>query len=61
MLQDMWEKSLGVDIELQVMSFDAMTEKMLSKDYQMALLVWAADYNDPLAYLDVFRQKAFIM
>lgn len=58
-LQDMWEKSLGVDIELQVMSFDAMTEKMLSKDYQMALLVWAADYNDPLAYLDVFSSKSF--
>jgi len=58
-LKDMWKKSLDVDVELQVMSFDAMAEKMMSKDYQMALLTWSADYNDPLAYLDVFSSKSF--
>lgn len=57
--QDMWRKSLGINVEIEVMSFDAMMEKMFQKEYQMSLLVWSGDFNDPLAYLDIFSSKNF--
>ncbi|GAE89457.1 peptide ABC transporter substrate-binding protein [Acetivibrio straminisolvens] len=58
-IQDMWRKNLGVEAEIQIMSFDAMTEKMMQGDYRMALLMWAGDYNDPRAYLEVFSSANF--
>lgn len=57
--QDMWRKNLGVDVEIEIMSFDAMTEKMMRADYQMSLLMWSGDYNDPRAYLEVFSSSNF--
>lgn len=58
-IQEMWRKKLGLEVEIEAMPFDAMTEKMMGKDYQMALLMWSADFNDPTAFLDVFRSENF--
>ncbi|MDQ2085393.1 peptide ABC transporter substrate-binding protein [Herbivorax sp. ANBcel31] len=52
--QDMWRENLGIEVEIQVMPFDAMTDRMMQKNYQLSLLMWAGDFNDPLAYLDIF-------
>jgi oligopeptide transport system substrate-binding protein len=57
--QDMWRKTLSIEVEILTMPFDAMTEKMMQKDYQLALLMWTGDYNDPTAFLDIFESKNF--
>ncbi|MFZ5987564.1 MAG: peptide ABC transporter substrate-binding protein [Bacillota bacterium] len=57
--QDMWRKNIGVEVEIQTMSFDAMREKMMQKDYQLSLLMWSGDFNDPSAYLDIFSSANF--
>ncbi len=58
-IQDMWRKNLGVEVEIQIMSFDAMAEKMMQGDYQMSLLMWSGEYNDPRAYLEVFSSSNY--
>jgi len=58
-IQEMWRKKLGLEVEIQAMPFDAMMEKMMGKDYQLALLMWTADFNDPTAFLDIFSTESF--
>ncbi len=58
-LQDMWRKSIGLEVEIVVLPFDAMIEKMFMKDYQMGMLMWMADFNDPTAFLDIFESDNF--
>ncbi|TYQ16744.1 UNVERIFIED_CONTAM: oligopeptide transport system substrate-binding protein [Acetivibrio alkalicellulosi] len=57
--QEMWRKNLGVEVELLVMPFDVMADRMMQKNYQLSLLMWSGDFNDPLAYLDIFNSYNF--
>ncbi len=56
--QDMWKNNLGVDVDIQLMGFDAMIEKLAGGEYQITLLSWAGDYNDPVAFLDALYSKS---
>jgi len=52
--QGMWKDILGIDVEITVMSFDAMFENLSKNLYHMAILQWGSDYNSPLGFLDNF-------
>lgn len=54
-IQSMWKERLGIEVEIQVMPYEAMVERMEKKNYQLSLMMWAGDYNDALAYLDIFK------
>ncbi len=56
---EMWRKNLDLEVEIITMSFDAIQEKMLAKDYQMVLLRWSGDYNDPTSFLEIFETENF--
>lgn len=56
---EMWRKNLGLEVEIVTMSFGAIQEKMLAKDYQMALLRWSGDYNDPTSFLELFETENY--
>ncbi|WP_010245776.1 peptide ABC transporter substrate-binding protein [Acetivibrio cellulolyticus] len=58
-IQEMWRKNLGMEVEIQTMSFESIQDKMMQKDYQMALLMWSGDYNDPTSFLEIFETENY--
>lgn len=58
-IQEMWRKNLGLEVKIETMSFESIQDKMLNKDYQMALLRWSGDYNDPTSFLEIFEKENF--
>lgn len=56
-IQEMWRKNLGIEVEIETMPFDAIGDKLIQKDYQMALLRWSTDYNEPISYLEIFKTE----
>ncbi|WKV09523.1 peptide ABC transporter substrate-binding protein [Thermoanaerobacterium sp. CMT5567-10] len=53
-LQEFWKKNLGVDVEIQSMAFKVRLQRLKSKQYDMAIDDWIADYNDPMTFLDMW-------
>lgn len=45
-MQEMWKKSLGIDVELQTMEQKAFIQTVKSGDYEMAIYSTGADYDD---------------
>lgn len=56
---EMWRENLDLEVEIVSMSFEAIQEKMLSKDYQLVLLRWSGDYNDPTSFLEIFESENY--
>ncbi|NLI57150.1 MAG: peptide ABC transporter substrate-binding protein [Clostridium sp.] len=53
--QNMWKENLEIEVEIQVMPYEAMLDRMMKKNYQLSLVMWAGDFNDALAYLDILK------
>jgi len=54
-LQQMWEKNLGVKVELQNVAFKVRLDNMNKGNYEMVLAGWGADYDDPMTFLDMWQ------
>ncbi len=52
-LTEMYADILGVDIEINQVSWDAFQEDLYNHVFQMFMLGWVADYPDPENFLDV--------
>lgn len=52
-LVNMYAEALGVEIEIQQMSFGELLERLDRRDFQMAMLGWIADFPDPYDFLDI--------
>mgnify|MGYP005833082731 FL=1 len=58
-LTEMYADILGVDIEINQVSWDAFQEDLYNHVFQMFMLGWVADYPDPEDFLDVlFHSKS---
>jgi oligopeptide transport system substrate-binding protein len=53
-LQQMWQKELGVTVQLQNQEWNAFLENRKNGEYQIARNGWIADYNDPISFLDMW-------
>jgi oligopeptide transport system substrate-binding protein len=53
-LQSQFEENLGARVEVNQQPFDKMLELTQNGNYQLAAAGWAADYNDPMTFLDLF-------
>jgi oligopeptide transport system substrate-binding protein len=53
-LQAELTKNLGANVEVDLQPFERYLELMDSREYQMSLYGWTADYNDPMTFLDLF-------
>jgi oligopeptide transport system substrate-binding protein len=53
-LQSQLEENLGAKVEVNQQPLDKMLELTQNGDYQLAAAGWAADYNDPMTFLDLF-------
>ncbi len=56
-MQAMWEKELGVRVELVPQEEKVWLETMRAKNYQLLLMSWS-DINDPVALLQLFLSNS---
>ncbi|MGB9679113.1 MAG: peptide ABC transporter substrate-binding protein [Thermoanaerobacteraceae bacterium] len=55
-LQQMWNKALGVTVDIQSVAFKVRLDMMDKGNYQIVLAGWGADYNDPMTFLDLWEK-----
>lgn len=53
-IQQMWQKALDVQIEIEDTDFNVKVTREEIKDFEMSLSGWTGDYNDPMTMLDLF-------
>jgi oligopeptide transport system substrate-binding protein len=56
-VQDQWKQTLGVDVKLVNMEFAVYLDTLDSGNYQIARRGWIADFNDPVNFIEIFREK----
>ena len=52
--QQMWEKILGVKVELDFNEWGTFQSKTNNGEFQIAMMTWTIDYDDPMAMMEVF-------
>lgn len=55
--QEMWQKELGIKIEVEGMPFKSRLARMEKGEFEMVMAGWSPDYNDPLTYLDLWESS----
>jgi oligopeptide transport system substrate-binding protein len=54
-MQDQYKENLGVDFDVQVVTFDASLDRVDAEDYQISYAYgWIGDYDDPMTFLDLY-------
>ncbi|WP_420491403.1 peptide ABC transporter substrate-binding protein [Neobacillus drentensis] len=56
-IQDMWKKTLGINVKLENEEWKVYITKLHSGDYQVGRMGWLGDFNDPINFLELFRDK----
>lgn len=56
-LQQMWQKELGIKVELRQMEKQVYLAAQRGLDYDVSRSTWIGDYNDPNTFLDLFRSN----
>ena len=57
-LQAMWQKNLGVSVNLKKQEQKIWLSSMRSLDYHLCRSSWVGDYNDPSTFLDMFLAES---
>lgn len=52
--QEMWNKNLGVQVELEPVAFKIRLQRARQGDYEMVFSGWIGDYNDPMTFMDMW-------
>ncbi|MBP8926048.1 MAG: peptide ABC transporter substrate-binding protein [Pseudomonadales bacterium] len=53
-LQDLFQRTLGLELKLDKQVFKQRLAKMTAGDFDMVASAWGPDYDDPLTYADLF-------
>ncbi len=56
-IQDMWKKNLGINVKLENAEWNVYIDKLHSGDYQIGRMGWLGDFNDPINFLELYRDK----
>jgi oligopeptide transport system substrate-binding protein len=54
-VQDMWNKNLGVEVELNNEEWNVYLDSMGSGNFQVGRMGWLADFNDAINFLEIFQ------
>jgi oligopeptide transport system substrate-binding protein len=57
-VQAQWNSILGVDVKIEPMERKTFYDRLSKKDFQIAIGSWTADFNDPLNFLEIFKNKS---
>lgn len=52
--QQLWKENLGVNVELDFNEWGTFQEKTNNGEFQMGMMIWSIDYDDPMAMMEVF-------
>lgn len=53
-LQSQWKNGLGVEVKLENQDWSVFLQTRKDGDYEIARNGWISDYNDPMAFLDMW-------
>ncbi len=56
-IQDMWKQNLGVNVNLSNEEWAVYIDKLHAGDYQIGRMGWLGDFNDPINFLELYRDK----
>ncbi len=56
-LQRDWKEAFGITIQLVQLDFKNLVQKLQTRDYEMALSAWIAQFDDPISILERFKEK----
>lgn len=56
-VQQQWKHAFGVDVYLETADAAVLYDQLKSGDYSIHLSSWFADYNDPVNFLEVFKER----
>lgn len=56
-IQDMWKKNLGVEVKLDNAEWAVFIDKLHQGDYQIGRMGWLGDFNDPMNFLELYKEK----
>ena len=51
---EQWRSKLGLRLEIDTVPFKTRLQRTKLHDYDVAVSLWGADYNDPLSFLDLW-------
>ncbi len=57
-LQQQWLEVLGINVRLESQDLKILLDKMSKRKHSIALLFWAAQYDDPMNIFERFKSKA---
>ena len=54
-VQDQYKENLGVNFDVQILTFNASLDKVDAEDYQISYAYgWIGDYDDPMTFMDLY-------
>lgn len=56
-LKEQLREAFNIEVELEPLEAQVYFSRISSKDYQMTLSSWEADFRDPVNFLEVFKTK----
>ncbi|WP_110114581.1 peptide ABC transporter substrate-binding protein [Bacillus sp. CGMCC 1.16541] len=58
-VQDMWSKAFEgkVEVALDNQEWNVYIDKLHNGDYEIGRMGWIGDFNDPITFLELFREK----
>jgi oligopeptide transport system substrate-binding protein len=56
-VQDMWKTELGVEVTLDNAEWAVYIDKLHKGDYMVGRMGWLGDFNDPINFLELYREK----
>ncbi|MBI3236299.1 MAG: peptide ABC transporter substrate-binding protein [Chlamydiales bacterium] len=56
-LQAQWQKTLGIQVDLEPLESKVYYDRLSKRDYQLAIGSWIADFEDPINFLEIFKYK----
>ncbi|QDX92305.1 peptide ABC transporter substrate-binding protein [Brevibacillus laterosporus] len=56
-IQDQWKKNLNVDVRLENTEWKVYIDRLHQGSYQIGRMAWSADFNDPINFLEQYRDK----
>lgn len=58
LVQQQWHQAFGIRVELQASEKQVSEQKTKQGLYQISIGQWIADFNDPLAFLEIFKSPS---
>ena len=57
-IQSMWKDNLNIDVRIIKCEWASYLQNMYDKNFDIAVYLWYADYNDPINFLNLFKSDS---